>query len=99
MCLKYYALGPCHCFNILGLRWDAMLKRTEIELELISVTDMYLFIEKRIRGGISYIAKRYSKTNNIKMIKSQVNTLHILMQIIYMGGKGFNIYHMVNLNG
>ena len=25
---------------------------------------MYLFIEKRLRGGIFYIAKRYSKANN-----------------------------------
>ena len=30
---------------------------------------MYLFIEKGLRGGISYIAKRYSKANN-KYIKS-----------------------------
>ena len=28
---------------------------------------MHLFIEKGMRGGISYIAKRYSKTNNIYM--------------------------------
>ena len=25
---------------------------------------MYLFIQKGMRGGISYIAKRYSKANN-----------------------------------
>ena len=37
---------------------------TGIELELISENDMYLFVEKGIRGGISYIAKRFSKANN-----------------------------------
>ena len=41
-----------------------MLKMTGIELDIISDIDMHLFIEKRIRGGISYIAKRYSKANN-----------------------------------
>ena len=46
-----------------------MLKMTGVELELISDIDMYLFGEKGMRGGISYIAKRYNKVNN-KYIKS-----------------------------
>ena len=62
--LKYYGLDPCHYFSSPGLSWDAMLKMTGIELELISGICMHLFIEKGIRGGISYIAKRYSKANN-----------------------------------
>ena len=37
---------------------------TGIELEKISDTDKYLFIEKGLRGGISYIAKKYAKANN-----------------------------------
>ena len=47
-----------------GLCWDAMLKMTGIELELISDIGMHLFIERGMRGGISYIAKRHSKANN-----------------------------------
>ena len=46
-----------------------MLKLEDIELELISDTDMYFFDEKGIKGSISYIAKRYSKANN-KYMKS-----------------------------
>ena len=46
-----------------------MLKTTGIELELISNIDMHLFIEKGMRGGISYITKRHSKANN-KYIES-----------------------------
>ena len=41
-----------------------MLKIAGIKLELISDIGMHLFIEKGMRGGISYIAKRHSKTNN-----------------------------------
>ena len=41
-----------------------MLKMTVVKLETISNIDMSLFIEKRLRGGISYTAKRYAKTNN-----------------------------------
>ena len=37
---------------------------TSVKLEKISDTDRYLFIEKRLRGGISYIAKRSAKANN-----------------------------------
>ena len=69
MCLGYYGLDPCHYFSSPGLTWSAILKITKIELELISGIIMYFFVEKGMRGGISYIAKRYSKANN-KYIKS-----------------------------
>ena len=63
-CLKYYGLDPCHYFSSPGLSWDAMLKMTGVKLEKISDIDKYLFIEKGLRGRISYIAKRYAKANN-----------------------------------
>ena len=47
-----------------GLSWDAMLKMTKINLDLISDIDMQLFVEKGLRGGISYIAHRHGKANN-----------------------------------
>ena len=63
-CLDYYGLDPCQYFSSPGLSWDAMLKITVIELGFISDIDMHLFIEKGMRGGTSYIAKRHSKANN-----------------------------------
>ena len=63
-CLEFYELDPCHYFSAPGLSWDAMLKMTETKLEKISDIDKYLFIEKGLRGGISYIAKRYARANN-----------------------------------
>ena len=41
-----------------------MLKMTDIKSEKILDIDKYLFIEKGLRGGFSYIAKRYAKANN-----------------------------------
>ena len=63
-CLQYYKLDPCHYFTSPGLSWDAMLKMTNIKLELMTDIDMFQFIEKGMRGGTSYIANRYGKANN-----------------------------------
>ncbi|XP_068690149.1 uncharacterized protein [Montipora foliosa] len=63
-CLQYYKLDPCHYFTSPGLSWDAMLKMTDIKLELMTDIDMFQFIEKGMRGGTSYIANRYGKANN-----------------------------------
>ena len=63
-CLDYYGLDLSHYLSSSGLSWEAILKLTGIELELISDIDMDLFIEKGMRGSISYIAKRHSEANN-----------------------------------
>ena len=63
-CLQYYKLDPCHYFTSPGLSWDSMLKMTNIKLELMVDVDMYQFIEKGIRGGVSDIANRSGKANN-----------------------------------
>ena len=67
--LQYYKLDPCHYFTSPGLSWDAMLKMTDMELELMIDVDMYQFIEKGMMGGVSYIANRYGKANNKYMKK------------------------------
>ena len=63
-CLTYYRLDPLHYVTSPGLAWDAMLKMTKINLELITDIDMQLFREKGMRGGISYIAHRHTEANN-----------------------------------
>ena len=82
-CLEYYGLDPCHCLSSPGLSWDAMLKMTYIELELISDFNMNLFTEKGMRGGISDIAKRFSKANNkyMKCYDSSKPSIYIYIYI------------------
>ena len=90
-CLKYYGLDPCHYFSSPGLSWDAMLKMTGVNLEKISVIDKCLFIEKGLRGGISYIARGYAKANNKYMNdydpKRPSKFVTYLDKIIYRVGK------------
>ena len=64
VCRTNYGLDPLWYYTAPGLAWDASLKLTRVELELISDPDMYLFIERGIRGGISTITKRHAIANN-----------------------------------
>ena len=64
ICLEKYKLDPAHYFTAPGLSWDATLKITKVELELLADIDMLLMVEKGIRAGVSMISNRYSKANN-----------------------------------
>ena len=70
LCLKIYGLDPVYYFTAPGLAWDACLKMTDINLELLSDPNMLLMFEKGIRGGISIISNRYGKANNKYMGKN-----------------------------
>ena len=61
LCLKIYGLDPVYYFTAPGLAWDACLKITDIDLELLSDHNMLLMFEKGIRGGISIISNRYGE--------------------------------------
>ena len=63
-CMKNYELDPAHFVSLPGLAWQACLKKTNVELELITDYDMLLMIEDGIRGGICHAVQRYAKTNN-----------------------------------
>ena len=69
ICLKIYGLDPVYYFTAPGLAWDACLKMTSIDLELLSDPNMLLMFEKGIRGGISIISNRYGEANNKYMRK------------------------------
>ena len=76
-CLKVYELDPAHFLSLPGLAWQACLKKTSIELELLTDYDMLLMVEEGIRGGICDSIHRHAKANN-KYMKNydEIKNLH-----------------------
>ena len=63
-CLENYELDPAHFVSLPGLAWQACLKKTNVELELLTDYDMLLMIEEGIREGICHAVNRYAHANN-----------------------------------
>ena len=72
MCLKEYELDPAHFLSLPGLAWQACLKKTNIELQLLTDYDILLMVEEGIRRGICNSIHRYAKANN-KYMKNYNN--------------------------
>ena len=62
-----------------------MLKMTGVTLEKISDPDKYMFFEQGMRGGVSYINKRYSEASkNKNILYLDMNNLygHVMSQYL-----------------
>ena len=99
-CVKVYELDPTHFLSLPGLAWQACLKKTNIELELLTDYDKLLMVEEGIRGGICHSIHRYAKANNkynynksrtIIIMKSR-HISNIWTLIIFMVGRCLKNY-------
>ena len=91
VCLSDYELDPSHYFSSPGLTWDSMLKTAGVKLEKIDNIDVHLFLEKEMRGGISYISKEYSKSDQkTEIVYWDMNNLYgATMSFYYLPYGGF----------
>ena len=62
--MKRYSLDQAHFHISSELAWQACLKKTCIELELLTGPDMLLMFERGIRTGITQAVHRYAKANS-----------------------------------
>ena len=63
-CIEMYDPDPAHFLSTPGLAWQACLKKTGVELELLTDNDMLIMFEEGIRGGMCQAIYRYAKANN-----------------------------------
>ena len=69
LAFQQYGLDPAHCWTLAGYTWQAALKFTGMQLELITDPNIFLMVESAIRGGISTVTHRLATANN-KYLKS-----------------------------
>ena len=79
MCVKVNELDPAHFLTAPGLARQACLKKTDVELELLTDPNMLLMVEEGIRGRMCHAVHRYAKANN-KYMKNydEKKNLHFL---------------------
>ena len=74
MCLDIYELDPVYFVSAPGLAWQACLKKTKVELELLTDINMLLMVEKELEAEF---AKQY-----IGMLKQIKSILKIIIKIM-----------------
>ena len=64
MCLSYYGLDPVYYYTLPNFAFDAMLKLTGIEIDLVYNQEMYEMIEAGLRGGMTQTTCKKVEANN-----------------------------------
>ena len=73
-CIEIYGLDPSRFLSAPELAWQACLKKTNVNLELLTDIHMLLMIEEGIRGGMCKSIHRYAK-QVIKIWKIMIKAL------------------------
>lgn len=80
-CIEDYELDPIHYYSNAHFTFDAFLRFSGVELELLTDSNMYLFFSKGIRGGLSMVSsERYVQANNkyLDSFNSQIESTYLM---------------------
>ncbi|XP_017073465.2 uncharacterized protein LOC108109462 [Drosophila eugracilis] len=64
LCITTYGLDPMNYVTAPSMAWDAMLKVTEVNLDLISDPEMLNFLQNAVRGGLVKCNQENATANN-----------------------------------
>ena len=96
-CLNY-ELDPAHFISLPGLAWQACLKKTNVELDLITDYDMLLMIEDGIRGGICHAIQACLKKTNVELDLTTDYDMLLMIEDGIRGGICHAIQHYAKAN-
>ena len=91
VCMEKYGLDPSYYVTAAHLAKDAMMKVTDLKIELITDPDMYLFFEESKQGGVSSAMKRYSEANN-KYMKDDSKKPNVFIEYLDKNGLYTSIF-------
>ena len=60
----YTKYDPAKFLSVPGLVWEAALKNTKVNLDVLTDISMLLMVEKGLTGGVCHSIYRYAKANN-----------------------------------
>ena len=61
--LKEDGLDPVHYYTLPGLTWDSAFKFGKVKVDLLKEVQDYIFIERGIRGGMTFVNTHYIEAN------------------------------------
>ena len=96
-CIEIYGLDSAHFLSAPGLTWQVCLKKTGVELELLTDIDMLLMVEEGIRGGICQAIYRYAKANN-KYIDNYYEKITYLLYLDADNFYGWTVSQILSIN-
>ena len=92
LCLKDYDLDPTYIVSTTSLAFKAMLKMTNVKIDLLTDIDTVLMTEKAVRGSLTQVVRKHGIANNKYLPTNDKTKKSVLLQ--YLDAKNLYGYAM-----